>query len=404
MSFVSYAQNYEDVMLWRALKHIKHGFYIDIGACDPETHSVTKAFYERGWHGINVEPVSERFERFKKTRPRDINLQIALDAGSGEITLYERPDIVFSTAKKEFAELHVTDRGYQKQEQHVSVGTFSMVCDRVHASSIHFLKINVGRVQKTVLEGMDFGKIRPWIILVESTLPNTQKECHSEWEPLLMDADYEYVYFDGLNRYYVAREHEDLKAAFNAPPNVFDDFIRSEQLESELQAQQAGSRAAVAEARAQKADARINELQTELNAVHAANHHHWQLSELRDRQIQSIYRSCSWRITAPIRFFLDAAVAVKQRSFTPQSALRKAVASALNKPLLVALVHRCLRPFPRLHAYVTRLVTVFVYPPFYTAPMKNLSGDLSFANMTVNARKIYYELKSAIEKNRNYQK
>ena len=33
--FVSYAQNYEDVMLWRALKHVKNGFYVDVGANDP---------------------------------------------------------------------------------------------------------------------------------------------------------------------------------------------------------------------------------------------------------------------------------------------------------------------------------------------------------------------------------
>ena len=32
MSFISYAQNFEDVMLWRALKHVENGFYIDVGA------------------------------------------------------------------------------------------------------------------------------------------------------------------------------------------------------------------------------------------------------------------------------------------------------------------------------------------------------------------------------------
>ncbi|HZF37393.1 MAG TPA: FkbM family methyltransferase, partial [Blastocatellia bacterium] len=46
MSFISYAQNFEDVMLWRALKHIDRGFYIDVGANDPDLDSVTKAFYE----------------------------------------------------------------------------------------------------------------------------------------------------------------------------------------------------------------------------------------------------------------------------------------------------------------------------------------------------------------------
>ena len=45
--FVSYAQNYEDVMLWRALKHVKKGFYVDVGANDPKFDSVTQAFYGR---------------------------------------------------------------------------------------------------------------------------------------------------------------------------------------------------------------------------------------------------------------------------------------------------------------------------------------------------------------------
>jgi len=52
--YIYYAQNFEDVMLWRALKHIKNGFYIDIGAWDPVIDSVSNLFYENGWRGINV--------------------------------------------------------------------------------------------------------------------------------------------------------------------------------------------------------------------------------------------------------------------------------------------------------------------------------------------------------------
>jgi hypothetical protein len=32
MPFISYAQNYEDVILWRALRHVEKGFYVDVGA------------------------------------------------------------------------------------------------------------------------------------------------------------------------------------------------------------------------------------------------------------------------------------------------------------------------------------------------------------------------------------
>ncbi len=78
MTFISYAQNFEDVMLFRALEGIKKGFYIDVGAQDPVLDSVTKAFYERGWRGINVEPVEQWFKKLVADRPEDFNLQLAV--------------------------------------------------------------------------------------------------------------------------------------------------------------------------------------------------------------------------------------------------------------------------------------------------------------------------------------
>ena len=81
-SFVSHAQNREDVLLWRALNDVEQGRYIDLGAAEPVTDSVTYAFYQRGWSGINVEPVRTLFDQLQAERPRDINLNI----GAGEAT------------------------------------------------------------------------------------------------------------------------------------------------------------------------------------------------------------------------------------------------------------------------------------------------------------------------------
>jgi hypothetical protein len=64
MRFISYAQNNEDVLLWRALGHVQDGFYIDVGASDPVEHSVTRAFYDAGWRGINIEPLPAHIEAF----------------------------------------------------------------------------------------------------------------------------------------------------------------------------------------------------------------------------------------------------------------------------------------------------------------------------------------------------
>ena len=89
MTFRSYAQNFEDVILWRALKDIDKGFYIDIGAHDPIINSVSLAFYERGWRGIHVEPLSALAAKLRAARPDEKVIEAAIAAKAGEITLFE---------------------------------------------------------------------------------------------------------------------------------------------------------------------------------------------------------------------------------------------------------------------------------------------------------------------------
>ena len=75
---ISYAQNFEDVVLNRVFHAVQQGRYIDIGAYDPVVDSVTKHFYDRGWSGVNVEPVTRFHEKFVATRPRDWNINSAV--------------------------------------------------------------------------------------------------------------------------------------------------------------------------------------------------------------------------------------------------------------------------------------------------------------------------------------
>jgi hypothetical protein len=87
--FISYAQNFGDVLLWRALKHVENGFYIDVGASDPKEDSVIKAFYDFGWSGINIEPVVRFYKKLQNHRPRDLNLNCAVSSKAGEVTIYD---------------------------------------------------------------------------------------------------------------------------------------------------------------------------------------------------------------------------------------------------------------------------------------------------------------------------
>jgi FkbM family methyltransferase len=235
--FVSYAQNFEDVMLWRALRHVGTGFYIDAGAYDPVSDSVTKAFYERRWRGINIEPAPAPYARLLAERPNDININAALGEQEGSAPFYLVAEgNGLSTLSPDFARTH-QGAGWAQREIAVEVKTLASICELYAPSVIHFLKIDVEGAEASVLRGADFARFRPWIILIEATKPNSQIPTHQEWENLLIDAAYEFIYFDGLNRFYLAAEQrEALAPAFNAPPNVFDGFVRARevQLQNEL--------------------------------------------------------------------------------------------------------------------------------------------------------------------------
>lgn len=84
-----------------------------------------------------------------------------------------------------------------------------------------------------VLRGADFDKFRPWIVLVEATHPGTQQPSGEGWEEVLLNVGYDFAYFDGLNRFYVAKEHSELSKLIAIPPNVFDDFVPVDQMEAE---------------------------------------------------------------------------------------------------------------------------------------------------------------------------
>ena len=224
MSFISYAQNFEDVMLWRALKHIKEGFYIDVGAKHPIIDSVSLAFYEHGWRGIHVEPSVYYAALLRENRPDEIVIEAAVGKKRGILKFFEIPETGLSTGDPDVAERHRAS-GYVIHEKDVPCIKLADIFKAHAKQQIHWLKIDVEGLEKDVLQGWLPSKERPWVVVVESTRPSTQIEAYVEWEKLILDRGYEFVFFDGLNRYYLSTKHLELKGAFLASPNIFDDFV-----------------------------------------------------------------------------------------------------------------------------------------------------------------------------------
>jgi FkbM family methyltransferase len=221
---ISYAQNFEDVILHRCFAGRKDGFYIDVGAMDPVLHSVTKFFYDEGWSGINIEPNDFFYNKLLQERPRDINLNLAL--GEREEI---RPWHVFeqygiSTFEEGYRDRFI-EQGFEVEEKTAKVTTLAAICQEYVKREIDFLKIDCEGWEKFVIQGADWDRFRPAVVIVEATEPLSTTPSWSEWEPLLTEnGRYQMVYFDGLNRFYLRRESTGLRRHFELPPNVFDEF------------------------------------------------------------------------------------------------------------------------------------------------------------------------------------
>ena len=224
MTLVSYAQNGEDVLLSRLFPSGLKGFYIDVGAHSPIEGSVTRHFYDQGWRGINVEPSAEHFAALCAARPRDVNLRTGLSDQAGTMTFFESSGTGCSTFSPDIA-AHQRAAGIPYAEREVEVLTLAQVCEEHVEGEIDFLSVDVEGHEHRVLLGADWKRWRPRVVLVEATEPLTTVPSHDEWEPALLNADYLFATFDGLNRWYVRIEDAQLLEPLRTPVNVLDDYI-----------------------------------------------------------------------------------------------------------------------------------------------------------------------------------
>lgn len=198
----TYAQDKEDLILADILKEVKEGFYVDVGANSPTVYSVTKAFYEMGWNGINIEPLPDMYAELCADRERDINLNIGIGNTEGTMTLH------IEGMGSTLSDKVVSDNRMQnKPTMQIEVDMLTNVITYYAPQEIHFLKIDVEGFERQVLEGYDF-RIRPWVICMESTKPNTEIPCYEEWEYILLDHGYVLKEAHGINRFYVDSERE----------------------------------------------------------------------------------------------------------------------------------------------------------------------------------------------------
>jgi len=220
---ISYAQNAEDIRVWRAFRSLEVGSlrYVDVGANEPRHLSITASLYDLGWRGLLIEADPDHARELRILRPLDTVVECAAAASTGTLIFHRVPGTGLGTLAPTEAE-QAALRGFQTDTIEVPTRRVSEIVDEHGMTEIHFMSIDVEGAEAEVLAGLDLARHRPWVLCIEAVLPGTSIRSHAAWEDQVIGQHYLFAAFDGVNAWYVASEHRDLLDAVATPFNEID--------------------------------------------------------------------------------------------------------------------------------------------------------------------------------------
>lgn len=165
----TYAQEGEDVVLMRIFESKSTGYYVDVGAHHPQRFSNTYYFYKLGWRGLNIDAMPGSMKVFKRTRPRDINLEYAVSDNNNQKKYYMFEDSALNTLCEELAQGYIGNGRKVINIIDIPTRTLSSILDEYlfGHSEIEFMSVDVEGLDVEVLKSNDWNKYRPLVVLVE---------------------------------------------------------------------------------------------------------------------------------------------------------------------------------------------------------------------------------------------
>lgn len=166
--------------------------YVDIGAHSPRDCSNTWNFYERGWDGLLIEPLSDCWPQLLLERPRDILYPGAASDFDGFSTL---------NVCRSVSSLDACWRKDNESRMPVLTEKLTTILKRypfVDWSKTDLLSIDVEGHEKQVLEGIPWEWFKPTVIICEWAAQDGSDQS-GPWLPILIAQGYRECFRNGLN-------------------------------------------------------------------------------------------------------------------------------------------------------------------------------------------------------------
>ena len=164
-----------DILIENIFRNQKNGFYIDVGCQHPIKNNNTYLLHKKGWSGINIDLDKDNIDLFNVSRISDDNINIAASNRINEVDLFffhkKSPINTFDKRTSQFQKAKISSI------KKIKTNTLNNIIKSSKYSNkkIDLLSIDVEGHELPVLEGLDFNKYRPNVIVVEYLDLNVSK-------------------------------------------------------------------------------------------------------------------------------------------------------------------------------------------------------------------------------------
>jgi FkbM family methyltransferase len=184
----------QELLLREFFENRKNGYFVDVGAADPEVNSQSWQFEAAGWSGIVVEPRPDMAEKLRRHRrapvfevacssPANAGRAMRLRLAGGFSSLNESLVIAGLRAESTID---------------VQIRTLDDILVEAKAPTpVDFVSIDVEGHEIDVLEGFDLGRWKPRLLLIEDHVLDLR--LHHR----LLASGYKWVRRTDLNGWYV---------------------------------------------------------------------------------------------------------------------------------------------------------------------------------------------------------
>ncbi len=200
------AKQTESELVWDFFKQSPQGVFVEVGANHPTVDNQTWFLEQRGWSGVLVEPNPDlvRLLVEQRLRSRVVHAAVGAPGQPDDVDLLLGLNPLHSTLTPMLGDQ------LSGKTVRVKLRTLNSILDQVGVERIDFLSIDVEGMELQVLQGLDFKKHAPRLILIEEHRRDYTKHFY------LRHQGYRLVRRTGRNNWYVAPDSPETVHTLNS--------------------------------------------------------------------------------------------------------------------------------------------------------------------------------------------